>query len=83
MNKIAQILFKDKVMILASMAFALSGCPLNVNLNVATDKPIALVIDKPLDVKLDAGVAIKELAPIKVTTLAPVKVGIAEKKPKD
>lgn len=58
------------------MAFILTGCPLTVNLNVATEKPIALnltvdkpinvVVEKPLDVKLDAGVAITKLPPVRV-----------------
>lgn len=79
MNKILQIFYKWKVITLASMAFILSGCPLNVNLNIATDKPIALVVDKPLEVKLDADIAVTKLSPIKITTLPPVKIGIAPK----
>ncbi|WP_154671604.1 hypothetical protein [Candidatus Methylobacter oryzae] len=50
-----------------------------MNLNIATDKPIALVVDKSLEVKLDADVAINELALLKVTTLPPVKAGLAPK----
>lgn len=79
MNKILQIFYKWKVTTLTLTALTLSGCPLNVNLNITTDKPIALVVDKPLEVKLDADIAVNELAPIKVTTLPPVKVGIAPK----
>ncbi|MCX7093488.1 MAG: hypothetical protein NTY50_08590 [Methylobacter sp.] len=70
MNKIVQIFFKRKIMILTSAA-ALSGCPLTVNLNIATDKPISLVVDKPVEVKLNADIA--------VTQLPPVKVGVAPK----
>lgn len=70
MNKIVQIFFKRKIMILTSAA-VLSGCPLTVNLNIATDKPISLVVDKPVEVKLDADIA--------VTQLPPVKVGVAPK----
>ncbi len=66
MNKILQIFFKWKVITLASMAFTLSGCPLTVNLNISTDKPISLVVDKPVEVKLDADVAITDLPPIKL-----------------
>lgn len=76
MNKVLYLFFKRKLIILASVA--LSGCPLTVNLNVATDKPISLAIDKPIEVKVGADVAITELPPIKVTTLPPVKVGIAK-----
>jgi hypothetical protein len=55
-----------RLAILASIAFLVSGCTLNVNLNVSTDKPIAvnLVVDKPIAVKLDAGVAVTKLPPI-------------------
>jgi hypothetical protein len=77
MNKILHLLFKWKLIILASIT--LSGCPLTVNLNIATDKPISLAIDKPIEVKLGADVAITELPPIKVTSLPPVRVGIAPK----
>ncbi len=70
MKKIVQIFFKRKIMILTSAA-VLSGCPLTVNLNIATDKPISLVVDKPVEVKLDADIA--------VTQLPPVKVGVAPK----
>ncbi|MDD5581476.1 MAG: hypothetical protein PHY16_19705 [Methylobacter sp.] len=67
MNKIVQRVIKCKLIIIA--ATTLSGCPLTVNLNVSTDKPIALVIDKPIELKLGADIA--------VTKLPPVKVGIA------
>jgi len=77
MNKVLQVFFKRKFIILASIA--LSGCPLTVNLNVATDKPISLAVDKPVELKLDAGIAITELPPIKVTTLPPIKVGVDSK----
>ncbi|MGZ8239503.1 MAG: hypothetical protein ACXWTY_16715 [Methylobacter sp.] len=74
MNKVFQLFFKGKFIIFVSSAFTLSGCPLTVNLNVSTDKPISLVIDKPIEVKLGADVA--------VTQLPPVKVGIAKTKSK-
>ena len=66
MNKVFQIFFKWKFIIFVSIAFILSGCPLTVNLNVSTDKPISLVIDKPIEVKLGADVAVTKLPPIKV-----------------
>ncbi len=66
MNKIFQIFFKWKFIIFVSIALTLSGCPLTVNLNVSTDKPISLVIDKPIEVKLGADVAVTKLPPIKV-----------------
>ena len=65
MNKVFQI-FLWKFIIFVSIAFTLSGCPLTVNLNVSTDKPISLVIDKPIEVKLGADVAVTKLPPIKV-----------------
>jgi len=76
MNKILYLFFKRKLIILASVA--LSGCPLTVNLNVATDKPISLAVEKPIEVKVGADVAITELPPIKVTRLPPIKVGVAD-----
>ena len=66
MNKVFQIFFKWKFIIFVSIAFTLSGCPLTVNLNVSTDKPISLVIDKPIEVKLGADVAVTKVPPIKV-----------------
>jgi hypothetical protein len=75
MNKILHLLFKWKLIILASIT--LSGCPLTVNLNIATDKPISLAVEKPIEVKVGADVAITELPPIRVTRLPPIKVGIA------
>ncbi len=66
MNKVFQIFFKWKLIIFVSIAFTLSGCPITVNLNVSTDKPISLVIDKPIEVKLGADVAVTKLPPIKV-----------------
>ena len=66
MNKVFQIFFKWKFIIFVSIAFTLSGCPITVNLNVSTDKPISLVIDKPIEVKLGADVAVTKLPPIKV-----------------
>ena len=65
MNKVFQ-LFLWQFILFVSIAFTLSGCPLTVNLNVSTDKPISLVIDKPIEVKLDADLAITKLPPIKV-----------------
>ncbi|MDO9270877.1 MAG: hypothetical protein Q7T96_17375 [Methylobacter sp.] len=75
MNNILQVFFKSKFIILASIT--LSGCPLTVNLNVSTDKPISIALDKPVEVKLGADIAVTELPPIKITTLPPVRVGIA------
>jgi metal-sulfur cluster biosynthetic enzyme len=66
MNKGFQIFLIWKFIIFVSIAFTLSGCPLTVNLNVSTDKPISLVIDKPIEVKLGADVAVTKLPPIKV-----------------
>lgn len=66
MNKGFQISLIWKFIIFVSIAFTLSGCPLTVNLNVSTDKPISLVIDKPIEVKLGADVAVTKLPPIKV-----------------
>jgi hypothetical protein len=76
MNRLIQIILKRKATVWIAMAFLLTGCPLTVNLNVATEKPIALnltvdkpinvVVEKPLDVKLDAGVAITKLPPVRV-----------------
>lgn len=80
MNKLAQVFAKWPFV--ALVAVLLSGCPLTVNLNVATDKPIALAVDKPVELKLNAGIGITELPPIRVTTLPPVKVGLAKDKNK-
>ena len=66
MNKGFQIFLMWKYIIFVSIAFTLSGCPLTVNLNVSTDKPISLVIDKPIEVKLGADVAVTKVPPIKV-----------------
>ena len=66
MNKVFQLFFKWKFIFFVSIAFTLSGCPITVNLNVSTDKPISLVIDKPIEVKLGADVAVTKLPPIKV-----------------
>lgn len=66
MNKGFQIFLICKFIIFVSIAFTLSGCPLTVNLNVSTDKPISLVIDKPIEVKLGADVAVTKVPPIKV-----------------
>lgn len=62
----------------ALLAFCLSSCTLNVNLNVATEKPIALnvAIDKPIELKLGADVAITKLPPIQAQ--AEVKLGTAK-----
>lgn len=80
MNKLFQVLMKG--LFIATAAVSVTGCPMTVNLNVATDKPIALAVDKPVELKLNAGIGITELPPIKVTTLPPVKVGLAESKKK-
>ncbi len=64
-------------------AFLLSACyPLTVNLNVATDKPIALywIVDKPIEVKLYTTVAVTKLPAIQadgnigITKLPPIKL---------
>ena len=44
MNKALQIFLKCKLTTLVSVAWSLSGCTLTVNLNVSTDKPIALSV---------------------------------------
>lgn len=51
---------------LVLLIFLLSSCTLNVNLNVATEKPIALnvAVDKPIEVKLGADVAVTKLPPV-------------------
>jgi hypothetical protein len=63
-----EVLIKGKFIPFIAMAFTLSGCPLTVNLNIATDKPISLnlAVDKPIDVKVDAGVAVTKLPSIKI-----------------
>jgi len=66
MNKGFQIFLIWKYIIFVSIAFTLSGCPLTVNLNISTDKPISLVIDKPIEMKLGADVAVTKVPPIKV-----------------
>ena len=66
MNKGFQIVLIWKYIIFVSIAFTLSGCPLTVNLNISTDKPISLVIDKPIEMKLGADVAVTKVPPIKV-----------------
>ena len=80
-NKVLQLCFKEKFVIFVSLTFTLSGCPLNVNLNLSTDKPISLyvVVDKPIEVKLAADIAVTKLPPIKadaniaVTKLPPIQ----------
>jgi hypothetical protein len=69
MNRISQLLLLGKLIMTVSIALFISGCPLTVNLNVVTDKPIALnmAVEKPIDVKLDAGIAVTKLPPVKVT----------------
>lgn len=66
MNKGFQIFLIWKYIIFVSIAFTLSGCPLTVNLNISTDKPISLVIDKPIEMKLGVDVAVTKMPPIKV-----------------
>jgi hypothetical protein len=66
MNKGFQIVLIWKYIIFVSIALTLSGCPLTVNLNISTDKPISLVIDKPIELKLGADVAVTKLPQIKV-----------------
>jgi hypothetical protein len=62
-----------KALIWAAMAFTSTACTFNVNLNIATDKPIALnvAIEKPIAVKLGAEVAITKLPPVKVEPTLP------------
>lgn len=71
------LLRKWKLIIFTALSCVLSACcPLNVNLNVATDKPISLyvVIDKPIEVKLSADVAVTKLPPIQIDRLPPIRV---------
>lgn len=74
MNKVLRRVFKWNFIILVLIAVALSACTINVNLHVATDKPIALnvAVDKPIEVKLGADVAVTKLPPIQ----AEAKIGI-------
>lgn len=82
MDKIIRLSLKWTFIVITAMT--LSACPITVNLNVATDKPIALVVDKPIELKLDADVGITELAPVKVTKLPTINLEIApELKDKD
>ena len=68
---------------LVAIIIALPGCPLTVNLNLSTDKPIPvyLIIDKPVEVKLDADVAVTKVPPIHadadvdIRTLPPIRLG--------
>jgi hypothetical protein len=68
--------------LLVAIASALSGCPLTVNLNVSTDKPIPvyLIVDKPVEVRLDAGLAVTKVPPIHadvgVSKLPPIRLGL-------
>jgi hypothetical protein len=70
-----------RLAILASIALSVPGCTLNVNLNVSTDKPIAvnLVVDKPIAVKLDAGVAVTKLPVIEIEP----SIGFGKQTPKE
>ena len=79
MNKVLQLCFKGKLILLAAIGFTLFGCTLNVNLNISTDKPIALnvAVDKPIEVKLDAGVAVTKLPLIQ----ADAKIGLSGPSP--
>ncbi|MBT9096500.1 hypothetical protein [Methylovulum psychrotolerans] len=81
MNKTLRLFFKGQLALCG--ACLLSACyPLTVNLNVATDKPIALywIVDKPIAVKLDADVAVTKLPAIQadgnigITKLPPIKL---------
>jgi hypothetical protein len=71
-------------LLLGAIASALSGCPLTVNLNVSTDKPIPvyLIVDKPVEVKLDADLAVTKVPPIHadadvgVSKLPPIRLGL-------
>lgn len=70
-------------LLLVAIASALSGCPLTVNLNVSTDKPIPvyLIVEKPVEVKLDADLAVTTVPPIHVdadvgvSELPPIRLG--------
>jgi hypothetical protein len=61
------------------MALASSACTLNVNLNLATDKPLSLnlAIEKPIAVKLGADVALTKLPIIQTDS----KIGFTDKTP--
>ncbi|MBK1717015.1 hypothetical protein [Thiocystis violacea] len=76
MNKIIRRAIQWNAVIVILFAMALSGCPLTVNLNVSTDKPIPiyLVIDKPIPVKLDADVAVAKLPLVNIVTDQPIAV---------
>ena len=74
-----KIRINGKLALFVLSGFTLSGCPLNVNLNLSTDKPISLyvVVDKPIEVKLDAGVAVTKLPIIQ----ADAKIGLTGPSP--
>jgi hypothetical protein len=72
---------------------SLSGCPLTVNLNLTTEKPliVKVIMDKPVEVKLDeinanANIGLNKLPPIQVkanvgvTQLPPIRMGLASRK---
>jgi type IV secretory pathway protease TraF len=71
-------------LLLVAIASALSGCPLTVNVNVSTDKPIPvyLIVDKPVPVKLDGDLAITKVPPLHadaevgVSKLPPIRLGL-------
>ena len=83
MNKVLQLCFKGKLILLSEIGFIFFGCTLNVNLNLSTDKPISLnvAVDKPIEVKLDAGVSVTKLpliqadAKIGLTGPSPISLG--------
>ncbi len=68
MTKAIRPVVKWKIVIVILFATTLSGCPLTVNLNVSTDKPIPiyLIVDKPIAVKLDGDVAITKLPTVNI-----------------
>jgi hypothetical protein len=82
MNTLYRLCFIGKWLIIVGLASVLSACPLNVNLNVTTDKPIALylMIDKPIAVKLDADLAVSKLPALQakgniaITKLPPLEI---------
>ena len=69
---------------LVAIVIALPGCPLTVNLNLSTDRPIPvyLIVDKPVEVKLDADLAVTKVPPIHadadvgVSKLPPIRLGL-------
>ena len=69
---------------LIAVVIALPGCPLTVNVNLSTDKPIPvyLIVDKPIKVKMDGDIAITKVPPlhadadVDIRTLPPIRLGL-------